>query len=187
MVRTYEGFLDFFTARKKSKIRKTDIDTGRLPKDIPVGEEVSKRVRHFFDTTSFSDFNYIIQELTDEYGGGKISYILETEYATLMIEGENDKFKIIKADLEFMNKSQDYILDRSGKYAKIKVCIDNFNFEDDGLIQTHLYNLNNNKLDQSEFISEVGERLMDMCPDIKSYRVGKNKYDEYKQVIQFNF
>jgi hypothetical protein len=64
--------------------------------------------------------------------------------------------------------------------------IENFKFEDEHLIQTHLYNLHHNKPDQSEYISEVGERLLDMCEDIQSYDLGTHKGFN-RCVLQFNF
>lgn len=180
-VKTYEGFLDLFR-----KGLKGDPETGRFPKDIEVGGEVSDRAKHFFETTEFSDFNYIIQEITDEYGGGEISYEFESEFACLRITEKNDRFEMDEHNLKFMMRSQNHILDRVGKYANITVYIEGFKLENEGSMQTHLHNLYHNKPEQSKFISEVGERLMDMCEDIQSYEIG-NYLKSSTFVISFNF
>lgn len=173
MVKTYEGFMDWF--RKKKNGRKGDQVTGRLPRDIESGSGVSKNLISFFENTDASDFEYIIKEISDEYGGGEISYILETEFATVMVKKVDDEFFIDPADLKFMDTSQECFLQRVGKYANLSVYIDGFKFEDEIV----------------DDVNETAERLLDMCPEIQSYIIGKFDIDEHyksnKCIVKFNF
>lgn len=187
VVKTYEGFFDFF---KKKKDRRGDPITGRLPKDIEPSGSISKKVKQFFEKTLFSDFNYIIKEITDEYGSYDLSYSLECEFGNFKLIEDKERFAIDGRDLKFMDKSQDFVLDRVGSYARICVDMPGFNDGDEGLITTQLKNINNDKMSKSEFVEDVAERIKDMC-DFESFKVNSSDYDPWRKgriyLMIFNF
>ena len=174
VVKTYEGFFDWL--RKKKNGRKGDEVTGRIPKEISEGGSTSDKVKEFFEKTSYSDFNYIIKEITDEYGSYEIEYSLDCEFGHFRLSNSDDKFTLNKEDLSFVGTKQEYILNRVGERCSLVVHIPLFQIE----------NNKDGKANKKEFVEDVAERIIDMC-NIKSYNVPTMNNSIVSGIVRFNF
>ena len=162
MIRTYEGFMDFF-----KKPEETDFTT---------------ELKTFFNISA-SDINYILCEITDDVNiDSEFNFRLVVDLSQYRLEIADDKFVLPKSDMRFCGfENMNAFIQRIGAYKKSQLSFDiEFNKKtdtDDGYIPTLLQRIKDEdpgKLPEADMkvINESGNRIKDLC-GFKSYDITK--------------